>query len=110
MSAPPQLLGAEVEALAERARDRKPLVVLDEVQRVPELVNSVQDLVDRRLARFVLTGSSARKLRRGPGFNLLPGRLLPLETVEIVDFPFFSLIVLVHLLLLQCMAKRSQRV
>jgi predicted AAA+ superfamily ATPase len=75
----PQLLGGEVEALAERARGRKPLVVLDEVQRVPELVNSVQDLVDRRLARFVLTGSSARKLRRGTGVNLLPGRLLPLR-------------------------------
>jgi predicted AAA+ superfamily ATPase len=75
----PQLLGAEVEALAERARGRQPLVVLDEVQRVPELVNSVQDLVDRRLARFVLTGSSARKLRRGSAVNLLPGRLLPLR-------------------------------
>jgi len=75
----PQLLGAEVEALAERARERRPLVVLDEAQRVPELMNSVQDLVDRRLARFVLTGSSARKLRRGTGVNLLPGRLLPLR-------------------------------
>jgi len=32
----PQLLGAEVEALAERTRGRKPLVALDEVQRVPE--------------------------------------------------------------------------
>jgi len=75
----PQLLGAEVEALAERMHGRRPLVALDEVQRVPELVNSVQDLVDRRLACFVLTGSSARKLRRGPGVNLLPGRLLPLR-------------------------------
>lgn len=75
----PQMLGAEVEALAERMRGRRPLVVLDEVQRVPELVNSVQDLIDRRLARFVLTGSSARKLRRGPSVNLLPGRLLPLR-------------------------------
>ncbi len=75
----PQLLGAEVEALAGRTRGRQPLVVLDEVQRVPELVNSVQGLVDRRLARFVLTGSSARKLRRGPGVNLLPGRLLLLR-------------------------------
>ena len=63
----------------ERKRGRKPLVVLDEVQRVPELVNSVQDLIDRRLARFVLTGSSARKLRRGAGVNLLPGRLLPMR-------------------------------
>jgi predicted AAA+ superfamily ATPase len=75
----PQLLGAELESLAERVRGRRPLVVLDEVQRVPELVNVVQDLIDRRLARFVLTGSSARKLRRGPEVNLLPGRLLPLH-------------------------------
>ncbi len=75
----PELLGAEVEALAARVRGRRPLVALDEVQRVPELVNVVQDLIDRRLARFVLTGSSARKLRRGPGVNLLPGRLLPLR-------------------------------
>ena len=60
----PQLLGAEVEALAPKTRASRPVVVLDEVQRVPELVNVVQHLVDRRLARFVLTGSSARKLRR----------------------------------------------
>jgi len=75
----PQLLGAELEALAGRSRRRRPLVALDEVQRVPELVNVVQDLVDRRLAKFVLTGSSARKLRRGAGVNLLPGRLVPLR-------------------------------
>jgi predicted AAA+ superfamily ATPase len=75
----PHLLGAEVEALVPRTRGYRPVVVLDEVQRVPELVNVVQDLVDRRLARFVLTGSSARKLRRGGGVNLLPGRLLPLR-------------------------------
>jgi predicted AAA+ superfamily ATPase len=75
----PHLLGAEVEALAPRTRASRPVVVLDEVQRVPELVHVVQDLVDRRLARFVLTGSSARKLRRGGGVNLLPGRLLPLR-------------------------------
>ena len=75
----PQLLGAEVEALAERTRGRKPLVALDEVQRVPALVNSVQDLIDRRLAQFILTGSSARKLRRSRDSNWLPGRLAPLR-------------------------------
>jgi predicted AAA+ superfamily ATPase len=75
----PQQLASEVEALAERTRARRPLVVLDEVQRVPELVNVTQDLIDRKVALFVLTGSSARKLRRGPGVNLLPGRLLPLR-------------------------------
>jgi len=75
----PELLGSEVEALRAPARGRRPLVALDEVQRVPELLNVAQDLIDRRLARFVLTGSSARKLRRGTGVNLLPGRLTPLR-------------------------------
>ena len=74
----PDLLAKELEV--ERARrDRPPLVVLDEVQRIPDLVNLVQDLIDRRVAQFVLTGSSARKLRRGPHVNLLPGRLIPLR-------------------------------
>jgi len=75
----PHLLGAEVEALGERTRGSRVLVALDEVQRVPELVNVVQDLIDRKVARFILTGSSARKLRRGGGVNLLPGRLVPLR-------------------------------
>jgi len=46
--------------------------VLDEVQRLPELLNEVHRLIERGV-RFVLTGSSARKLRRG-GVNLLGGR------------------------------------
>jgi predicted AAA+ superfamily ATPase len=75
----PQLLGAEVEALAQKQPGRRPLVALDEVQRVPELVNSVQDLIDRKLAQFILTGSSARKLRRVRDTNWLPGRLIPLR-------------------------------
>ena len=54
-------------------RDRKDIVV-DEVQRVPDLLHVVHDLLERRPApRFVLTGSSARKLRRG-GVDLLAGR------------------------------------
>ena len=75
----PQLLSAELEALAGRSHGRRPLVALDEVQRVPELVNVAQDAIDPRLARFILTGSSARKLRRGATVNLLPGRLVPLR-------------------------------
>ena len=75
----PHLLGAEVEGLSDRKRAGPALVALDEVQRVPELVNVVQDLIDRRVARFILTGSSARKLRRGGRVNLLPGRLVPLR-------------------------------
>lgn len=75
----PQLLGAEVEALRGRLRERMPLVILDEVQRVPEVINSVQDLIDRKQAQFILTGSSARKLRRSRDTNWLPGRLIPLR-------------------------------
>jgi len=53
------------------AQDR--VVVIDEIQRLPELLNEVHRLIERRGVRFLLTGSSARKLRRG-GVNLLGGR------------------------------------
>lgn len=50
-------------------------VILDEVQRVPELLNEVHRLIESRNIRFILTGSSARSLRR-KGVNLLAGRAL----------------------------------
>ena len=51
-------------------------IVVDEIQRVPELLNVVHDLMESGYGhRFVLTGSSARKLRRG-GVNLLAGRAI----------------------------------
>jgi predicted AAA+ superfamily ATPase len=49
------------------------VVVIDEVQRLPEILNEVHRLIEERGTRFLLTGSSARKLRRG-GVNLLGGR------------------------------------
>lgn len=49
------------------------LVVIDEIQRLPILLNEVHLLIEERGLRFLLTGSSARKLRRG-GVNLLGGR------------------------------------
>jgi len=49
------------------------VVVIDEIQRLPELLNEVHRLIETRSVRFLLTGSSARKLRRG-GVNLLGGR------------------------------------
>jgi predicted AAA+ superfamily ATPase len=48
-------------------------IILDEVQRLPALLDEVQGLMDSKGARFALSGSSARKLRRG-GANLLGGR------------------------------------
>ncbi len=50
-------------------------IVIDEVQRVPELLNEVHRLIESRHYKFLLTGSSARKLRR-KGVNLLAGRAL----------------------------------
>jgi predicted AAA+ superfamily ATPase len=50
-------------------------VVIDEVQRVPGLLNEIHSLIEERGQRFALTGSSARKLRRGAA-NLLAGRAL----------------------------------
>ena len=64
-------------------------VVIDEVQKVPALLDEVHRLIEMRGLRFILSGSSARKLRRG-GTNLLAGRALvndlyPLGAAE-MDF------------------------
>lgn len=48
-------------------------VFIDEVQKVPEILDNIQVLVDQGSRVFAITGSSARKLRR-KGVNLLPGR------------------------------------
>jgi predicted AAA+ superfamily ATPase len=86
---PPQfrLLSARPEVLEDLA-PASGLVVIDEIQSLPELLDVVHRLLESRPAlKFVLTGSSARKLRRG-GVNLLGGRarrhfLLPLTTHEL---------------------------
>ena len=49
------------------------IVVIDEIQRMPELLNEVHLMIEEHGARFLLTGSSARALRR-KGINLLGGR------------------------------------
>ncbi len=59
-------------------RDHRGIVVIDEIQRAPELLNEVHRLIESRRIRFALTGSSARKLRRR-GVNLLAGRALTLR-------------------------------
>lgn len=50
-------------------------IVIDEVQKIPALLDEVHRLIEKRKLRFVLTGSSARKLKRGAA-NLLAGRAL----------------------------------
>lgn len=71
LSARPQALIEMVEAAK---GDRAVPFVIDEIQKLPSLLDVVQMIVSRdKRVRFVLTGSSARKLRRG-GQNLLGGR------------------------------------
>jgi len=57
-----------------KARTDRPLVFIDEAQKVPAIFDSIQLLLDEKIANFIITGSSARKLRR-KGVNLLPGRI-----------------------------------
>lgn len=64
-------------------------VVIDEVQKIPQILNTVHHLIEKKKIKFVLTGSSARKLKRNSA-NLLAGRafsynLFPLTVVEIGD-------------------------
>lgn len=72
----PSLLIGEIEAIAERKKTGRTLVIIDEIQKSPELMDVAQDLIDRGIANFIFTGSSARKLYRGAKANLLPGRLI----------------------------------
>ena len=75
----PSLLADEVEALLDDSSHQIPLVIIDEVQKVPVIMDVVQDLIDRKIAQFILTGSSARKLKRGNTINLLPGRVIAMH-------------------------------
>lgn len=70
-----------------RALHKNNLVIVDEVQRVPALLDYVQKGIEEIGLRFILSGSSARKLRRGSA-NLLGGRALdlrlyPLTNIEV---------------------------
>ena len=76
--------------LRERYLNHKGFIVIDEVQKVPQLLDEVHWLIENKNASFLLTGSSARKLRRGHA-NLLGGRawrktMVPLSYLEVTDF------------------------
>ena len=83
---------ARPERLAElvAGQSSETVIVVDEVQRIPELLSVVHDLIEREKGRkFVLTGSSARKIKR-QGVDLLAGRALskalhPFMAAELAD-------------------------
>lgn len=84
---------SELEAMVS-ATDKK-LVVIDEIQKIPELLDEVHRLIEERGLIFLLTGSSARKLKRGNA-NMLGGRasqafLYPLTWHELKRENLFEL-------------------
>lgn len=94
LSVNPSRLREQLEA-EPAARLRHP-VIIDEVQKVPQILDEVHWLIENRKLRFILSGSSARKLKRGKA-NLLGGRawrlqLFPLVTPELGDLDDLDLL------------------
>lgn len=76
--------------IRERYQEHRGLIVIDEIQMVPDLLNEIHWLIENTNASFLMTGSSPRKLRRGHA-NLLGGRawrykMSPLTFAETSDF------------------------
>ena len=81
LTARPESLVDIVAANADKAT-----IVIDEIQRVPALLDTIHDLIEKnRDKRFILTGSSARKLKRAQGTDLLGGR-----AVKCLCHPFLA--------------------
>jgi uncharacterized protein len=61
--------------------EKPPLIIIDEAQKVPLITDVAQYLIDNQKAQFILTGSSARKLKHNHHreINLLPGRVIKLH-------------------------------
>ncbi len=83
--------------LRERYQYHKGLIVIDEIQKVPALLDEVHWLIENRGLSFLMTGSSARKLRRGHA-NLLGGRawrrkMVPLSFLEVEGFDLEKIMV-----------------
>ncbi|OGI10738.1 MAG: hypothetical protein A3I68_01525 [Candidatus Melainabacteria bacterium RIFCSPLOWO2_02_FULL_35_15] len=75
----PELLDGEIKTFTATKKIKLPLIVIDEVQKVPVLLDVAQEIIDNHEGIFIFTGSSARKLRRESNVNLLPGRVISLR-------------------------------
>jgi predicted AAA+ superfamily ATPase len=88
----PALLREECVAAGLDKHSQKNPVIIDEIQKLPMLLDEVHWLIENRGIRFILCGSSARKVRRGHA-NLLGGRAVRYELHPLVfpEVPDFSL-------------------
>lgn len=91
LAANPSLLREQL--LAKDIATLKEPIILDEVQKVPQVLDEIQGLIEGHGLRFVLCGSSARKLKRGQA-NLLGGRAWRFEMHPLVsaEIPGFNLL------------------
>jgi len=91
LAANPSLLREQL--LTKDIATLKEPIILDEVQKVPQVLDEVQGLIESQGLRFVLCGSSARKLKRGQA-NLLGGRAWRFEMHPLVsaEIPGFNLL------------------
>ncbi|MEW6666070.1 MAG: AAA family ATPase [Thermodesulfobacteriota bacterium] len=88
----PALLREECLAAGLDGTSQKEPIIIDEIQKLPLLLDEVHWLIENRKLRFILCGSSARKLKRGHA-NLLGGRAVRYELHPLVfpEIPDFSL-------------------
>ncbi len=97
----PLLLEKELESYIQDSKS-KPIIFIDEIQKIPRVMDIVQYIIDKQQAQFILSGSSARKLKHGKDVNLLPGRVvsytlsplvyleLPLELQNLENFLLYG--------------------
>src|SRR4030042_921237 len=88
----PGLIRQECAARGLTGRTQKSPIIIDEVQKIPDLLDEVHWLIENRGLRFVLCGSRPRKLKRSHA-NLLGGRGLRFTMTPLVseEIPHFSL-------------------
>lgn len=84
----PHLLREEILSL--ESENSNPLIIIDEVQKIPPLLDEIHWMIENTTARFILCGSSARKLKK-EGANMLGGRawrfhFFPLVYSELPEF------------------------
>ncbi len=86
----PDLIIGEIKGfIRTKKKQERPTVFIDEVQKIPEIMDPLQLAIDQKLANFIITGSSARRLKH----NLLPGRVveLHLDALSLLEIDHDSL-------------------
>lgn len=89
----PSLLRQECEALGLNSNNQDFPIIIDEVQKIPDLLDEVYWMIENRGLRFILCGSSPRKIKKSSG-SLLGGRALRYQLFPLIfpEIPDFSLL------------------